>query len=177
MAKFDRQRLIFGLYLLVLIAAFELLTGALKIPGWPAFLAMIFFFVENMDVKKAPHIVIGGVFGIALILLARPIIGALTPLLGGPLAGLAFVLVLVYAIVAFGEMVPIFFNNYAFMALTVTGVAVMQPNPNPFLWMAIAAIGGAALIAGVIGIGRLMMAQATAKAASAAKATAPSTAP
>jgi hypothetical protein len=167
MAKFDRQRLIFGLYLLVLIAAFELLIGHFKLPGWPAFLAMIFFFVEHMDVKKAPHIVVGGVFGIALILLARPIIGALAPLLGLELAGLAFVLVLVYAIVAFGEMVPMLFNNYAFMYLTVTGVAVQQPNPNPFLWMAIALVGGSALIAGVVGIGRLMMAQAVAKAATA----------
>jgi hypothetical protein len=167
MAKFDRTRLIFGLYLLVLIAVFELLIGHFKLPGWPAFIAMIFFFVEHMDVKKAPNIIVGGVFGIALILLAKPIIGLLAPLMGMELAGLAFVLILVYAIVAFGEMVPILFNNYAFMYLTVTGVAVMQPEPNPFLWMAIAAVGGSALIAGVIGIGRLMMAQATAKAASA----------
>lgn len=163
MPKFDRTRLIFGLYLLVLIAAFELLVGQLKVPGWPGFIAMIFFFVENMDVKKAPSIIVGGVFGIALILLAKPIIGALAPVMGVELAGLAFVLVLVYAIVAFGEMVPMLFNNYAFMYLTVTGVAVMQPNPNPFLWMAIAAVGGSALIAGVVGIGRLMMAQAAAK--------------
>ncbi len=163
MPKFDRTRLIFGLYLLVLIAAFELLVGQLKVPGWPGFVAMIFFFVEHMDVKKAPHIIVGGVFGIALILLAKPIIGALAPLMGVELAGLAFVLVLVYAIVAFGEMVPMLFNNYAFMYLTVTGVAVTQPNPNPFLWMAIAALGGSALIAGVVGIGKLMTAQAAAK--------------
>jgi hypothetical protein len=163
MAKFDRTRLIFGLYLLVLIAAFELLIGHFKLPGWPAFLAMIFFFVEHMDPKKATHIIAGGVFGIALILLAKPIIGLLAPIMGVELGGLAFVLILVYAIVAFGEMVPLLFNNYAFMYLTVTGVAAQQPNPNPFLWMAIAAVGGTALIAGVIGIGRLMMAQAAPK--------------
>jgi hypothetical protein len=161
--KFDKQRLIFGLYLLVLIAAFELVTGHFKLPAWPAFIVMIFFFVEHMDVKKAPHILAGGVFGIALILLAKPIIGALAPLIGLELARLAFVLILVYAIVAFGEMVPLLFNNYAFLYLTVTGIAVMQPNPNPFLWMAITAIGGAILIGGVIGIGKLMMAQAAAK--------------
>jgi hypothetical protein len=163
MPKFDRTRLIFGLYLLVLIAAFDLVIGHFKLPGWPAFVAMIFFFVEHMDLKKAPSIIVGGVFGIGLILLARPIIGALAPLMGVELAGLVFVLGLVYAIVAFGEMVPMLFNNYAFMTLTVTGVAVMQPNPNPFLWMAIAAVGGTALIAGVVGIGRLMMAQAASK--------------
>jgi len=156
MPKFDRQRLIFGLYLLVLIAAFELVTGHLHLPPWPAFIAMIFFFAEHMDPKKAPHILVGGAAGIACILLARPIIGALAPFAGIELARLGFILLVVYAIVAFGEMVPVIFNNYAFMYLTVTGVAVQLPNPNPFLWMAVTLVGGALLIAGVIAIGKLM---------------------
>ena len=69
----------------------------------------------------------------------------------------------VYAIVAFGELVPLLFNNYAFMYLTVTGVAVQAPEPNPYLWMAVAAVGGALLIAGVIGIGKLMAPPAATK--------------
>ena len=43
--------------------------------------------------------------------------------------------------VAFGEMLPLVFNNYAFMYLTVTGLAVHLPEPQPFLWMAVAARG------------------------------------
>ena len=164
MAKFDRQRLIFGLYLLVLIAIAEVAVGALEVPAWPAFLAMIFFFVEHMDVKKARAIVVGGTFGIGLLLLAKPIIGALAPMMGVDLARLTFILGLVYAIVAFGEMLPTFFNNYAFMSLTVAGVAAEHPNPNPFLWMAISAVGGSALIAGVVAIGKIMAASARGKA-------------
>jgi hypothetical protein len=162
--KFDRVRMIFGLYLLVLIAIAELVSGHFQLPAWPAFLAMIFFFVEHMDIKKAPHILVGLTFGIALILLAKPVVGLLAPLMGLELGRLAFVLILVYAIVAFGETVPMFFNNYAFTSLTVTGVAVTAPNPNPFLWMAVAAIGGGLLIAGVVGIGKLMAASAGAQA-------------
>ena len=150
MPGFNRQRLVFGLYLLVLIAAAELVAGHFKLPAWPAFMAMIFFFVEHMDVKKAPHILVGGVFGIACILLAKPIVGALAPLLGVEMATLAYILGIVYAIVAFGEMAPMFFNNYAFMYLTVTGLAMHLPQPNPYLWMAVAGIGGGALIAGVV---------------------------
>ncbi|MFI5307598.1 MAG: hypothetical protein ACHQ53_09615 [Polyangiales bacterium] len=161
--KLDRQRLIFGLYLLVPIVVAEIATGRMKVPAWPAFLAMIFFFVEHMDVKKASHILVGGVFGIALILLAKPIIGLLAPLLGVELATVGFVVILVYSIVAFGEILPMFFNNYAFMYLTVTGIAVRLPNPNPFLWMAIAAVGGAFLIASVVGIGKLMQPRADVK--------------
>ena len=119
-------------------------------------MAMIFFFVEHMDVKKAPHILVGGVFGIACILLAKPVVAALAPLLGVEIATLAYILGIVYAIVAFGEMAPMFFNNYAFMYLTVTGLAMHLPQPNPYLWMAVAGIGGGALIAGVVGIVKLM---------------------
>ena len=137
MATFNRQRLVFGLYLLVLIAVAELVAGHFGLPAWPAFMAMIFFFVEHMDPKKAPHILVGAVFGIACILLAAPVIGTLA---------------------------PIFFNNYAFMYLTVTGLAVQLPHPRPFLWMAIAGIGGGLLIAGVIGILKLMARGAEAKA-------------
>ena len=75
-------------------------------------------------------------FGIACILLATPIIGALVPLL---------------------------FNNFAFMYLTVTGIAAQLPEPNPYLWMAITGIGGGLLIAGVIGIGKLMSPPGTVK--------------
>ena len=153
MAKFDRQRLIFGLYLIVLIVIAELVSGALKLPAWPAFIAMIFFFVEHMDVKKVSQILVGGAFGIGLIMTARPIVAALAPLMGVELARLAFIVILVYSIVAFGEIIPILFNNYAFLYLTVTAVV---PEPNPLLWMGITVVGGGALIAGVIGILRLM---------------------
>ena len=162
MPKFNRQRLVFGLYLLVLIAVVELIAGHFKLPAWPAFMAMIFFFVEHMDVKKAPHILVGAIFGIACILLATPIVGALAPVIGVELATLAYILGIVYAIVAFGEMAPMFFNNYAFMYLTVTGVAMHLPQPKPYLWMAIAGIGGGLLIAGVVGIGKLMSRSANA---------------
>jgi len=161
MPKFDRQRLVFGLHLLVLIAAAVLITGHLELPAWPAFMAMVFFFVEDMDVKKVPHILVGGMFGIGCILLAAPTIGALAPVIGVEYATLVYILGVVYAIVALGEMVPLLFNNFAFMYLTVTGIAVQLPAPNPYLWMAITGIGGALLIAGVVGIGKLMGTPAT----------------
>lgn len=154
--RFNSQRLIFGAYLLALIAIAEVIIGHFKLPAWPAFMVMIFFFAEHMDVKKAPAIVVGGSFGIALVIAAKLIVTALVPVLGLELAKLAFVLGIVYAIVAFGEILPLFFNNYAFMFLTVSGLAAQLPEPKPLLWIAMAAIGGSALIAGVVGIGKWM---------------------
>jgi hypothetical protein len=169
---FNRQRIVFGLYLLVVIAIAELVVGHFTLPAWPAFMAMVFFFAEHMDVKKAPQILVGGVFGIACILLAGPIIGGLAPVIGRELAHLAFVLGIVFAIIVFGEMLPLFFNNYAFMYLTVAGLAVnLAPQAaNPFLWMAMAGVGGAALIAGVVGITKVMAAMAGGKPATPAAA-------
>jgi hypothetical protein len=161
MPDFNRQRLVFGLYLLVLIAVAELVADHFGLPAWPAFMAMIFFFVEQMDARKAPHILVGAACGIACILLAAPTIGALAPFIGVEIAKIVYVLALVYAIVAFGEMLPLVFNNYAFMYLTVTGLAVQMPQPQPFLWMTVAGLGGGLLIAGVIGIVKLMSRGAT----------------
>jgi hypothetical protein len=153
---FNPQRMIFGLYLLVLIALAEVVIGHFALPAWPAFMAMIFFFVEHMDIKKAPSILVGGTFGIALIIVAKLMVTALAPALGLELAKLSFVLLVVYAIVALGELVPLLFNNYAFMYLTVSGVAAQLPEPKPLLWMAMSSLGGALLIAGVVAIGKWM---------------------
>jgi hypothetical protein len=158
MAGFNRQRLIFGAYLLVLITIAEVVAGAFHLPAWPAFMAMIFFFVEHMDSKKVPQILVGAVVGVACILLAGPVVRALVPLVGLEAARLVFILGIVFAIVAFGEMLPLVFNNYAFMYLTVTALAMELPHPNPYLWMAVASIGGGLLIAGVMGIGKVMAA-------------------
>jgi hypothetical protein len=148
--------MIFGAYLLGLITVAEVIIGHFHLPAWPAFMVMIFFFVEHMDVKKAPSILAGVTFGIGLVIVAKLMVTALVPLLGLELAKLAFVLTIVYAIVAFGEMLPLLFNNYAFMSLTVAGLAAQLPDPKPLLWMAMSAVGGALLIAGVVGIGKWM---------------------
>ncbi len=169
MAKISPQRLVFGVFLIVLIVIGEIVFHAVKAPAWAAFMVMIFFFVEHMNVKKAPEILVGGLFGLACILLARYSIAALAPILGAQLALLLFIVVVVYAIVAFGEVVPIVFNNYAFMYLTV-GAAIARANPEQFnsvLWMATELVGGGIFIAGILGILKIMGAMAARKAAQA----------
>jgi hypothetical protein len=163
--KFDKTRLIFGLFLIVLIVIGEIVLDTFKLPSWPAFMIMVFFFVEHMDIKKAPNILVGGLFGIACIVLIKFFIEALAPFLGPDLPKLIFIVVVVYAIVAFGEMLPILLNNYAFMYLIVSGVAARTPDPNPFIWMAVEVVGGGIFIAGIMGILKLLGAMAKKKAA------------
>jgi hypothetical protein len=156
MFNFNRQNLIFGIYLLVPVALAVYVTDHLKLPAWPAFMCMIFFFVEHMDVKKASHIVVGAVAGLGGIALFASALGVLSPLMGLEPGKIFYILALVYAIVAFGEMLPIVFNAYAFMFFTVGGLALEAPEPNPYLWMAMATVGGALLIGSVVLINKIM---------------------
>ncbi|MBU4055051.1 MAG: hypothetical protein KKA41_11835 [Proteobacteria bacterium] len=158
MEKLDKQRLIFGLFLIAFIIILELILHHFHLPAWPAFLVMIFFFETHMDPKKASHIIVGGLFGILCLILTGLFIKALAPVLGLMTARLAFICLVVYAIVVFGEMLPMVFNNYAFMFFLISGLAATVPNPapNPYLWMGIELVGGTIIILGVMGIGKLM---------------------
>jgi hypothetical protein len=158
MAKLDKQRLIFGLFLIAFIIIIELVLEHFHLPAWPAFLVMIFFFETHMDPKRASHIVVGGLFGILCMILTGIFVKAFAPTLGVMTAKLTFICLVVYAIVALGEILPMLFNNYAFMFYLVSGLAatVPEPAPNPYLWMGIALMGSTLIILGVMGIGTLM---------------------
>ena len=154
--KFNRVRLILGLYALAFIVVIELVAGHLKLPAWPAFVAWILFFGEHMNPKRAPHILIGAAAGIGMLMLAPLVIGLLAHISGVEWARLIYILVAVYSIFAFGEMIPLVLNNYTFMFFTVAGLALAAPNPNPPLWLLMEAAGGGLLIGATIVAGRLI---------------------
>jgi len=162
--KFNRRRLILGLYVLALIVITELVTGHLRLPAWPAFVAWVLFFGEHMSPKRAPHILIGAAAGIGLVMLAPIVIGLLAHLSGAEWGRLIYILAAVYAIFAFGEMIPLVLNNYTFMFFTVAGLALAAPNPNPQLWLLMAAAGGGLLIGATIVVSRIIGAHGAAEA-------------
>ena len=163
--KFNRRRLNLGLYVLALIVIIELVTGHFKLPAWPAFVAWVLFFGEHMNPKRAPHILIGAAAGIGLVMLAPIVIGLLAHLIGIEWGRLIYILAAVYAIFAFGEMIPLVLNNYTFMFFTVAGLALAAPHPNPQLWLLMEAAGGGLLIGATIVIGRIIGAPSAAQAA------------
>jgi hypothetical protein len=163
--KFNRRRLILGLYVLALIVITELVTGHLRLPLWPAFVAWVLFFGEHMNPKRAPHILIGAAAGIGLVMLAPIVIGLLAHLIGVEWGRLMYILAAVYAIFAFGEMTPLVLNNHTFMFFTVAGLALAAPNPNPQLWLLMEAAGGGLLIGATIVVGRIIGAPSAAEAA------------
>ncbi len=166
--KFNRRRLILGLYVLAFIVITELIAARLELPAWPAFVAWVLFFGEHMNPKRSPHILIGSAVGIGLVMLAPLVIGALAHLIGAEWARLLYILAAVYAIFAFGEMIPLLLNNYTFMFFTVAGLALAVPHPNPPLWLLMEAAGGGLLIGATIVVCRIIGAPGAAQAAEAA---------
>ncbi|MFZ1980670.1 MAG: hypothetical protein WAU61_05130 [Smithella sp.] len=165
MAKLSKDRLIFGVFLIIVVALVEIISGKLGFPAWPAFMVMIFFFEAHMDVKKAPHILVGGLFGIINIILIKMYLDATAASMGLELAMLVYVIVFVYLIVALGEIIPVIFNNYAFMFFLVAAVAAKTPAPNVLVWMGVEVVGGAIVIAAVLGIVKILGSLAAKKAA------------
>ncbi len=158
MAKLRKERLLFGCALLVLIVLVELVLHRFHLPTWPAFLVMIFFFEMHMDRARIPHLLLGGLVGIGCYMLTVQFVQAVAPVWGAELARLVFICAVVYAIVAFGEILPTIFNNYAFMFFLVSGLAARQADstPAPWTWMAVALVAGTAVIAGILVIRRLL---------------------
>jgi hypothetical protein len=157
MAKPSKERLIFGIYLLLLIIIIDLVLHQFHLPNWPAFFVMIFFFEAHMDVKKAPHIIIGGLIGIVCVVLTALFVKEFAPYIGNTTATLTFVCIAVYAIVAFGEILPVFFNNYAFMSFLISGLAsnIADPSQNPWLWMGVDLVAGTLVVLSILGIRKL----------------------
>ena len=163
--RFNRRRLILGLYVLALIVITELVTRHLGLPAWPAFVAWVLFFGEHMNPKRTPHILIGAAAGIGLVMLAPIVIGLLAHLIGAEWGRLIYILAAVYAIFALGEMIPLVLNYHTFMFFTVAGLALAAPNPNPQLWLLVEAAGGGLLIGATIVVGRIIGAPSAAEVA------------
>jgi hypothetical protein len=102
--------------------------------------------------------------GIGLVMLAPIVIGLLAHLIGAEWGRLIY-MAAVYAIFAFGEMIPLVLNNYTFMFFTVAGLALAAPHPNPQLWLLMEAAGGGLLIGATIVVGRILRTPSAAEAA------------
>ena len=153
---FSSHSMLFGLLLVAFIIIFEILLAYLKLPAWPAFMVMIFFFVVHEDTNQITPILIGGLAGILCVILIREFISVLKPAIGIEPAKLIFIGLFVYAIVLFKDALPAIFNSYAFMFFLVGSLAAKMHGTNPFVWMAVEFIVGGIFIVGILGINKIV---------------------
>ena len=155
---FMKRNIVFGFLLVAFIIIFEIILARLSLPAWPAFMVMIFFFVVHEDTKQSPNILIGGLAGIACVILCGLFIDALQSLIGQEAAKLLFVGLFVYSIVVLQNTIPYVFNSYAFMFFLVSALAMHATKANPYIWMGVEFIVGGIFILGIMGINRIVAA-------------------
>jgi hypothetical protein len=153
---FSTKNVLFGFLLVTLIIVFEIVLARLKLPAWPAFMVMIFFFVAHEDAKMTPNILLGGLAGIACVVLIKQFITLFEPSIGIEASRLIFIGLFVYSIVLFKDAIPYVFNSYAFMFFLVSALAAHDHVPAPYVWMCIELIVGGIFIAGIIGINKVV---------------------
>jgi hypothetical protein len=152
---FSKRNILFGLLLVAFIIVFEIILARLALPAWPAFMVMIFFFVSHEDVRTAPNIIIGGLAGIACMVLLEEFQQLLGPSLGTEAAKFTFIGLFVYSIVLLKDAIPYVFNSYAFMFFLVAALAAKEPgHAGPYVWMGIELTVGTVFIAGILGINK-----------------------
>lgn len=152
---FKKETIIFTVLLVALIMIGEFVFELNHLPSWPAFMIMIFFFMSHTNIKEVPAILVGSFFGMANLILIKYWYYFAVPLLGGDMAKytapetvetmfiskLIYVAVFVAAIIFLKDVLPILFNNYAFMLFTVAAIA---SNGNTAASLAAKTVAGAA---------------------------------
>jgi hypothetical protein len=150
-----KKNLVFGFLLVAFVIASEIIMARLALPAWPAFMVMIFFFIAHEDLKTAPGILVGGLAGIACVMLVKEFIHALGPVMGDEAAKLLFIGIFVYSIVLLKDAAPYVFNSYAFMFFLVAANVAREPGSGPWVWMVVEVVAGAIFIAGILGIAKI----------------------
>ncbi|SHF30937.1 hypothetical protein SAMN02745218_01938 [Desulfofundulus australicus DSM 11792] len=148
-------KIVLGILIVALVLVSLIIFETYHIPSWPAYVAMILFFIVHENVALVPNIIVGGAFGIFCFFLLEVFLKATAPLMGGILIPvLIFVGVFVFLIVLLTDYLPYLFNSFAFLYFTISILASESAHNNPMAWvtwLATEVIGGLLLILGVIG--------------------------
>ena len=121
--------------------------------GWPAFLTLLFFFESGAKTANLKNIFVGAAVGLLLGAAMPVVAGALAPALGLEPALLLVVFVIVFLIIALGDVAHMFFNNYAFCYFTV---ATIFPEQSTLEWLAVLILGGIFFTGGILAIIKLV---------------------
>jgi len=143
----------------VIVAAWLCVTivvlGIFKIHHvWPALLTLLFFFEKGGDVKNLPNIFVGAVVGLLLAALVPIAVEAIAPTVGVLGGSLIVVFILVFLIIALGDIAHMFFNNYAFVYFTIA--LIFGKEQLTVQWLIVLVAGGIFFTGGVLVFAKLL---------------------
>lgn len=151
---FKKETVIAGLIVAVWLVVTLIILSQFGISqGWPAFLTLLFFFETGAKTENLKNIFAGAAVGLLLGAALPVVAGALAPAMGLEPALLLVVFVIVFLIIALGDVAHMFFNNYAFCYFTV---ACIFPQQATLEWLAVLLLGGLFFTGGILLMIKLM---------------------
>ncbi len=114
---------------------------------WPAALVVLFFFLGHADTKNIPNIFVGAAVGLLMASALPVCVKFLVPTLGLKPAIYVMVGVMVFLIVALGDVAHIAFNDYNFAYFTI---ALIFPEQLTVHWLATLVFAGAFFLFAVL---------------------------
>lgn len=144
-----KETLIAAVIVPLWIGIFIILLGILKIQqGWPAYLSLLFFMESGGKPENLKKVFIGGVVGILISYGVAFSIPLLVPIMGNLPAILLVVCSSIFLLILFGDVLPLFLNNYAFAYFMIASIL---PKQMTIEWVFVLLIGGTIFCAGVLG--------------------------
>lgn len=152
---FKKETLIAALIIAAWVVVTLLVLGIFKVKsGWPAFLTLLFFFESGAKIENLKNIFCGAVVGLLLAGGLPFAVKALVPSLGLEPAILLVVFIIIFLIVALGDVAHMFFNNYAFVYFTIASIF---PKQATLEWIIVTVLGGLFFSGGSIGLIKLLI--------------------
>ncbi|HHW40663.1 MAG TPA: DUF1097 family protein [Syntrophomonadaceae bacterium] len=152
---FKKETLIAAVVIAAMVVVTLVVLGIFKVKsGWPAFLTLLFFFESGAKTENLKNIFCGAVVGLLLAGGLPLAVKALVPSLGLEPAILLVVFIIIFLIVALGDVAHMFFNNYAFVYFTVASIF---PKQSTLEWIVVAVLGGMLFTGGSLGLLKLLI--------------------
>jgi len=149
-----KQTVIAGLIVAAWLCVTLVVLGIFKITqGWPAFLILLFFFESGANLKNLINIFVGGIVGLLLGGVLPLAAVAIAPALGLQVSILIVVFIIVFLLIALGDVAHMFFNNYAFVYFTI---ALIFPKQLTLQWLGVLIVGGLFFVGGCLGFFKLL---------------------
>lgn len=146
--KINKGTMIAALITGTLICTIVYILGELNIHmSWPAFMPFVFFTIAGWKKDQFKNIFAGGVAGILMSRLVMESIYQIVGETGVFTTYLIPIFIAVFILIGFGDILPMFFNNYTFGFYTI---AIAHPVQDTFEWIGILLIGGAIFAGGML---------------------------
>ncbi len=145
------------LFVAWLVICNVILTDIFKIHDtWPAFFICIFFFAYELNTGRLKEIFLGAVSGLIIGYTIPIALDMLTPVLGASLGFNLYLAVVLFIIIGSKPIAHTYLNPVTFTYALMCLINVTRVHDHIIEWGVIMLLGGALLVAGLLGVVKVL---------------------